>query len=839
MNWSWILKAGFRDFKASPLRILAYVSALNVGIAALTAIHSFKYNIDQSVRKEAKSLLGADVAISNNIPFADSLNIQLANFGNEKSEEWSFASMIYFPKSGDSKLVQIRAVEGNYPFYGEMITTPNNIALPKSGSFSVLADITLKIQYSLQVGDSVRIGNQLFKIDAFVEKISGQTGIAGTVAAPVIIHKADLNNTNLIQTGSRVVYKKLFRFDNESEIDNHIKPIEKQLLNAGYKIETSAERGQSTGNTFNNLNRFLSLIGIAALLLGAIGVVSAGLLYAKEKRNHVALYKCLGVDDQSAFAVYFIQIVWVGTLATIIGILLGIAIQQLLPSFLNSFLPVSVQPQLQWKAIFEAFASGVVLIAITAFYSLFNLLYVNPLQAISRQIDDYKIPALNITWKYLTVIVILFGLLYFLIGSFTFTCLFFLSIALIYFLFFGFARLLQSMAKKLKSDQLSYPIKQALANLYQPDNQTNIIITTTGFGVAVIAFMISLQDVLLKQVEFSNQGNQPNMVFFDIQPNQLDSMELFFKENNLPIIQKVPIVAMRVEAINNLDRFRIKKDTTLGIPGHIVDREYRTTFRDTLIDTETIVEGVFTGFYERADCIPVSVEERTMSQMKAKLGDTLTFNVQGALIKGIIGSVRKVNWNRVQTNFTIVFPKGILEKAPHNFVLITRADSREKSALVQRKSVIQFPNVSIIDLETILQTLDEVLTKVKYAILFMAFFTVFTGFLVFIVSLLLTRYEKFLQVILLKTIGAQTTVIYKIQLAEYFILGFLSASLGLLVAFISVLLVGNFMFEIAAMPYLFNYAIIWIVVVVVTVLIAFFNHKKILAANPMAILSEN
>jgi putative ABC transport system permease protein len=325
------------------------------------------------------------------------------------------------------------------------------------------------------------------------------------------------------------------------------------------------------------------------------------------------------------------------------------------------------------------------------------------------------------------------------------------------------------------------------------------------------------------------------MILFDIQSPQREPLASLTTQFGMPVIQKVPIVTMRLEEINGKSRGEIEKDTTQKIEDWVFNREYRVTFRDSLISSEKIIEGKWYG-ESTGDTIFISVDKRFSEGMKVKLGDELTFNVQGTPIKTVIGSFREIEWNRIQTNFLILFPKGVLEQAPQFHVIATRANSQNKSANFQKAVVKSFPNVSIIDITLILKTIKELVDRISFVIRFMALFSIVTGVLVLIGSVLISKYQRINESILLRTLGASRKQILMITALEYFLLGSLAAITGILIALAAGWAFAYFNLKTSFVVDYVPVALIYLTVAGVSVIIGLFNSRGIISRPPLEIL---
>ncbi|MEL7342349.1 MAG: FtsX-like permease family protein, partial [Bacteroidota bacterium] len=347
-----------------------------------------------------------------------------------------------------------------------------------------------------------------------------------------------------------------------------------------------------------------------------------------------------------------------------------------------------------------------------------------------------------------------------------------LFICAAFLLLLGTGRLIMWLARKYFPTNWNYLWRQSLSNLFRPQNQTLILMVSIGLGTGMIATLFFVQDMLLSRVEFTAKGGQPNMVLFDIQSPQKDDLYQLALDYEMEVQQRVPIVTMRLDSLHGKSRKELIADTVLGISDGTLNREFRATFRDSLIESETLTEGVWTGSYAPGDSLFISVEQGyARDRLKVELGDAITFNVQGKPIRAYVGSLRQVDWERVQTNFLVVFPEGVLESYPQFHVLVGRTPNTEQAADFQRAVMRDYPNVSIMDLELIINTLQQILDKISFVVRFMAFFSISTGFLVLVGSVIVSKYQRMQESVLLRTMGASRRQILSINALEYTFLG--------------------------------------------------------------------
>lgn len=828
----------WRDSRRNRSRLFLFVSSIILGIAALVAIYSLGNNMRDEIDAQAAALIGADLELSSNRTLTPAAQRLADSLGGRRSEQQSFVSMVLFPKTGGTRLVQVRALQGDYPYYGSLESVPATAGKSFRNQQQALVDRTLMMQFGAAPGDSIKVGALSFAIAGALEKAPGQTGFSASTAPAVYIPLRYLSATGLSQKGSRITYKYFYKWDGPKDVDAMVDGLEPRLNAEGLDYETVRSQQQDTSRSFRDLARFLSLVGFIALLLGCIGVASAIHIYVKEKVASIAVLRCLGATSLQAFLIFLIQIVGIGFIGSVVGAALGTLIQQFLPAVLQDFLPIELDPRISWPAIFQGIALGLVISLLFALLPLVSIRRISPLLTLRLSFQQNGTLKDAAKWGvYALILLFVFGFTYLQMENWKEALTFTLGVVVAFLLLTGIAVALMWAVRRFFPDSWSYLWRQGLANLFRPNNQTVILILSIGLGTAFICTLFFIQSILLSRITLSASGHQPNMVLFDIQPAQREQVLQLARSQGLPATGTEPIVNMRLESINDITATKLEKDSTLPMQRWVFSREYRVTFRDSLTASEKLTKGKWTGSADPATGpIYVSVEQRFAERNGIDIGDTMVFNVQGALTPTIVGSFREVDWNRIQTNFLVVFPKGVLEDAPQFHVLLTRVPSNEASAAFQQAVVRRFPNVSIIDLKLVLSVIDDILDKVGFVIRFMAGFSILTGIIVLIASVLISKYQRIEESILLRTLGASRRQIFAITAMEYFLLGAFAAATGTLLAGAGSWALARYSFETPFTPEWGPVVAVFFFVCLLTVVIGLANSRGILSKPPLEIL---
>lgn len=836
-NLPWLLKMAWRDSRKNRGKLFLFISSILLGIAALVAINSFGDNLRRDIDSQAKTLLGADLVISSNRPVEDEMLSLFDSLGGEQSQESNFASMIFFPESGGSRLVQVRALEGGFPYYGTIETEPVAANKEFKNAKKALVDQTVMLQFNAEVNDTIRIGEENFVIAGKLIKVPGQNGITASVAPVVYIPMEYLDETGLLQKGSRANYMHYFKFPAGTNVDLMEENLDERLDYEGLDSETVKSSKEDLGDTFSNLTSFLSLVGFVALLLGCVGVASAVHVYIKEKLQTVAILRCLGLTGSQAFIIYLTQIMAMGLVGSVLGAFLGSLVQTLLPMVLEDFLPLEISLSVSWSAVAGGVLTGLCISLLFALLPLVNIRKVSPLRTL-RAVETTDDPKDPLKWLiYFLIILAVFGFSLSQLETWKEALAFTFGLFVAFLVLAGVAKAIMVLVRKYFPTGWSFLWRQSLANLYRPNNQTLVLIVSIGLGTALITILYFVQSLLISKVSLSESGGQPNMVVFDIQSDQTDAINILTKQYQLPLLQEVPIVTMRLEQVNGVTKEAAEADSTALPSARSYNREFRVTYRDSLIDSETITKGKPLPTVDSpTDTVFISIEGNYAERLGVDIGDELMFNVQGAMINTVVGNFRDVEWNRVQTNFRIVFPTGVLEEAPQFHVLMTKVEDENTSANFQRALVTNFPNVSVIDLALILRTIDELLEKVSFVIQFMALFSIITGLLVLTSSVIISKFQRIQESVLLRTLGAKRKQILMIAGLEYFFLGSLASLSGTLLALAGSWALAYYSFETPFVPDLLPILVAYLIITSLTVVIGLLNSRGVLNKPPLEIL---
>lgn len=857
MRLPFPLKLALREARSSTRRLGVYMGAITLGVAALVAINSFRANLVSSVESESRTLLGADLRLSSSRPFPQPVRTlvdSLTAAGHRASDVTATVSVALAP-SGATRLVQLRAVSGGYPFYGAFSTTPPGVRGTLDHERSVILEPELVAALGVRVGDTLRIGATGFRIAGTVTGLPPEVSFRSAIAPRAFIGGRWLGETGLLQFGSLVRYQVYFQMTGTTAADRFIDRHRRLLRSNLVGFDTAREQAEDLAFALDAFGRFLSLVGLAGLLLGGVGVASAVHVFVKDKRPTVAVLRCLGATQRTAFIAYVVQSALLGLAGAALGAAIGIALQPLLPRVLGDLVPLDLRLGIHWPSVFGGLAIGVLVATLFALLPLLEVRGITPLQALRHDVEPARLRPDR--WRILALAALAASTVALAIaqaGEWETGLAFAGGLAAVLALLAVTARALVQITRRAFPRRARFVVRQGVASLFRPHNQTTAMTVALGFGVFLIATLWMVQLNLLRQFSLEGEERRANLVAFDIQLDQRDDVAAAFAALGLEPPELVPIVPARMVAINDRSVADLMADSTADIERWALRREYRNTYRAALAASEKLVAGEWWDARSSAldvarsarDVAPsasgalprISIEDDLAQSLGVTIGDRITWDFQGRRIETRIASTRRVDWARFETNFFVVFEPDVLEGAPQSFVTLAQVPDAAARAALQRDVVRRHPNISFVDLALVQQTIERIIRRVALAVRFMGAFCVFGGLLVMAGAIAASRFQRLRESVLLRTIGATRRQVRQILLAEFLVLGTLAGLAGALLASAAGWGLVRFFFD---MDFRLPLGIVLATssgAAALAVIIGFANSRDALRSTPLAVLRE-
>ena len=800
----FVLRMAVRETRASLRRLFFFFICIAVGVAAIVALRSVIQSVRGVFGTEAKSLIAADVLIATNRDWTPdaraTIDRRLADAGNAERTETIETPTMVRPADRSkpvAKMAELRAVQPGFPLYGSIELLGSQTYSPALvAGHGVLVRPELLTAIGVSVGDEIVIGRATFTIRGLIVREPGRGMGEFSLGPRVIIAYEDLASTGLLGFGSRARRAMLVKVP-EARVDTLVKALREDFKDDFINTRSFRSTEDQIGRDFERAENYLSLVGLIIVILGGIAVSSVTRVFILQKIRSIAVLKCLGARSGQIIAVYILQVMTLGLAGSLLGVAMARGVIASIPLLLGSSTSILAQAHygVSWSAAVQGVSIGVLVALLFSVVPLLQVRFIKPSLLLRdetvRRARDWKGIAVVIAVSLALVALTAWQAASLKVGIVV--CTGFASLAVILHLA---GRALVALIAPMANSR-SFPLRHAVLHLSRPGNQTRVILLAVGLGAFFIVGVRSLQASLLSEFSLQVAADAPDMFLLDIQKGQADGVRAFLGDpaRGAGEYQLIPVLRARVVGVAG-------KETTLEGADEVrqkgvsIGREFTITYRDHLESNERVTQGAFwTGPSADAE---VSVEKMIAERAHLNVGDTMRFDVLGRTVRARVTNIRDVEWRESRNGgFVFVFRPGVLDEAPQTFVAPLRGPQGVTArARFQHDLVERFPNVSVIDFHEVLETVRDVMSKVTLAITVVGGLVLFSGGLILIGAVAMTKFQRVYEAAVFKTLGANTRTIARMLLFEYGVLGSLAGLIGSLGAIVLTWGVSRYALEI-------------------------------------------
>ena len=771
-----------REGRGSAGRLVYVVGCLAIGVAAVVVVASVSRSLDQGIRAQAKELLGADLSIDSRRPLPPSVDAALAELPVIQRTNTREQPTMARAANGESLLVEIKSIDGPFPFYGSLELEPSGDLFDLVGDDSVVVAPDVVERLKVSVGDSLSVGGASFRIAAIARKEPDRITGLFYVGPRVFLSEAGFKRTALGDVGTRPRYKALVKLPETMDSETLTALTEKVTAalesETNVRVESYVQSRPQMRRGLGQMERYLGLVALLSLLMGGVGVAQAIRAWIGSRMDAIAVLKCIGFRPRELFALYAGQAALLGLAGSAVGVVLGVAVLYIVPPFFKEHLPVHLIQPLQITAVLRGFALGIGVTLVFSFPPLIAVLRVPPARVFRR--DAEPLPEARwVPWA--TAIAVMLGVaLLALLQAGTprlaamFTGGVFAAGAVLTLAGWGVAH----GVSRLPRESGRVWLRHGLASLGRPGASTLASITALGFGILVIFCVNQVQGRLNDELDGQIPKNAPSAILLDIKPGQATELGALLAKEGAGEINVLPIVITRIAAIDGADtaeaerRDRDKEDDG-GHRRHL-RREQSMTYLSKLSDDNTIVEG---ALWSDPTKLELSIEEHFAEETGIKLGSILTIIVNAVPTDFTVTSIRHVDWRGMDLNFEIVAEPGPLDNAPQMRVATVRFPKGDEHR-IQNAILGQFPNVTVVGISEMLERIGLQLTRMGYAVRFLGLFITAAGIAVLAGAIGIDSQRRGREVALLKTLGMTRREVVALFAVEYALIGLVAGIVG-------------------------------------------------------------
>jgi putative ABC transport system permease protein len=838
------IRMAWREIRPAVKRFLFLVSAIALGVAALTGLKGFSQALDRSISKASRDLIAADLAVRmNTTPTPEEmavLELPLQK-GAELTRSTETLSMVLPAGASDPILCNIRAVDPEaYPFFGKVeLEPPGPLAGVLSDDAAVVSRDFLTRSGTL-LGGTAQIGTVHFRVAAVLKSEPDRLSVGIELGPRILITRTGLARSGLIQFGSRVTESFLYRLPPRGLSLEGIRSILRSGIKRRLRITDYRDPNPSLSRGLERTANFLSLIGLLALLVAGIGVSSTMHTYLQQKLDTIAVLKCLGGRSGQIMRIYLVQGLFVGALGSALGIGLGYLVQLAFPRLLKGLMDLPQNLEFAPGSAIQGFTIGVFTTALFLVIPLLAIRKIRPVRVLLRHMPETRYSTLTRLRRDPLPLAATLGLLAgvglaagWLAGSLLWGYAFLAALLGCILVLAVAAGLLLAALRRLPRPPW-LPLSHGIRNLSRPGNQAASVLITIGLGAAFILTIYFIQNSLLSQIAKSAPADFPNVFLLGITESDKPALGEFLKASEgieaQSLIPAVPSRLLRVDG-KTADQLALTPQDR-----RYFQVEFSLTWSESLPPDTRIVEGFWWQPPYRSRMI--SVGENAAQRLKISVGSVLDFDAGGTAVRGKVVNLRDTEFARPGTSNQFIFSPGSLDGLSSSYIGNVRMPPSRVAAF-QSKLYQRFPAVTSIDVGQVLIRIQDLLDKISAIIRFIALFAIMSGIIMLAASVVSTRYQRIREAALLKTLGATRSQIARIQAAEFLILGSAAGLIGgVLAALAAHFLLGNLLdteFDLQCTPLIAGVA----ATAALSIVTGWAANRGVLNQKPLEVLRED
>jgi putative ABC transport system permease protein len=783
---SLALRYALRELRGGLRGFYVFIACIALGVMAIAGVGSVAASLGEGLAREGRTLLGGDVAFS--LIQREAKPDEVA-YLRSRGQVSVAATVRVMARAGDGQLalVELKAVDGHYPVLGQLTLNPEmpvaDLLAERDGAFGAAVDSTLLARLDLKIGDRVTIGNATFQmrslVDAEPDRLAGGLGFGPRF----LVSEAGLRATGLLQPGSLVRWIYRVKLPDtaagDASVTALIDDVRAALPQAGWEIRSRSNASPQLERTISRFTQFLTLVGLAALLVGGVGVANAVKSHIDRRHDVIAAFKALGATGRDVFAIYLTQVTALAVIGSAIGLAVGAALPFIIVGAFGKLLPLPVVPALHPGELLLSFIYGLLTALAFGLWPLGRVHDV-PVAALFRETitGEGRRPR----WRYLVLMAVVIALLIAVAIGLAYdkrvAAVFVAASIAVFAVLRGVAATLMALARRLPRTRITM-LRLAIANIHRPGALTPSVVMSLGLGLAVLVTITQIDGNLRRQFMAALPDRAPSFYFIDIPTNDADRFNAFLKQTTpQSTVEDVPMLRGRIVAARGVKA----EDLNASADSEwVLQSDRGLTYTGEIPRGSKVVEGKWWGAGYDGPPL-VSIEKKIADGLGLKLGDPIVVNVLGRDITATIGNMRTVDWQSLGINFVLVFSPSAFKGAPHTHIatLTETHPNPAGDAQIVKSVADAFPMVTSVRVREALETIGAVVTNLVLAIRGASAVTLISAILVLGGALAAGHRHRVYDAVILKTLGATRARLLGAYALEYLMIGFATAVFGVI-----------------------------------------------------------
>jgi putative ABC transport system permease protein len=801
LSYTTAARIAAREMRSSRGKFLFVLLSVAIGVAALTGVRGFSASFRTTLLVRARSIMAGDLSartFQQLTPNERSAIDSIRSTGVQTTTVVEMVSMASSPSSPFPLLVSIKAVDpALYPFYGSVELAPAGTLPAALTPTTIAVGDDLLLRLNLHVGDSIKLGNQTFRIVATVVNEPDRLSGSFNVGPRVLLSSAALQSTGLLAPGNRATERVLFKLpplaNGRPVSDAAVADLKAKLTAAlpNAQITDYRESSPAITNVLDAATSLLSLMSLVALVLGAVGVAMAMRAHLQQRLDTIAIMKSLGARSSQIIKIYLLQTLFLGTLGGLIGVAGGVAVQLAFPLILPKDINVPPEFHLQLGAVLTGLGAGILITLLFTLPPLLDIRGVRPILILRRAVEDSDDPFIHAALKtiynnfaqILATVLILAGLAVIamtLSDSYQVGKWFSIGLVLVLLVLLGAsAALLAALKFFLNRTRLHLPsaLRHGLANLYRPGNPSAALLAALGLGVMQIMTVYLVQKDAVQVMNISAAPNLPNVLLIDVADSEIAGVKTLLHSQSFITAEPelVPVTNARIDSIDGVSAAALKLK---NFPRRAL-RSVDLTWNDALPTGTKIAEG---AWWQPTETRPqVAVSQFMATRLGIHIGSAITFMAQDKPIAATVAAITRSTGQHAYSRADFTLNHSALQGFPviwYGGIHVIPSQVPQLERVLNRS----YPTVTIISVAEVVETVRNVVVQIVYVVQFLSAFSIFAGIIILASSIAGTKYRRIREVVVLKTLGATRARIATIFSIEFAVLGLVSGAVGILFA---------------------------------------------------------
>ncbi len=840
----WILRELRNDLRFT----VVFVLTLSLGMTGFLGLDSFRKSVERSLGSRARELLGADLAISARRPLTEA-EVSAARDPSttlravDETEFVEFFSMLN-AVSG-TRLVQVRAIEPEFPYYGQIVFRSGKSHVSRPGAEDFLwIDREIAVQLDLREGSEVKIWDKTYRVNEIIETDSS-AAIGGSFMAPRAYVSLSGLEDRIGKFGSTLFYRRLFRFPFGADGKEIQRLVEEKISDPSVRVVAYNSAADESGRLIQYLSDYLGLVAVIGLLLASMGTFFLFQSYFSRKERGIALARCLGLSFSQIQRIYLVQILLLGIVSLGVGLLGVSAVRTVLTSAVGDLLPKDLVFSIDKETWFAGFLVATLVPLSLGIPFFARMKHIHPLGLVQEgrkqgfgvsQAVIFFAPTLLLFWGFSVWVSHSVR-----VGSLFMGTLLLLSLLVVSLFSLGIRKLPGILPERVSPGGFLFLFRLSSRNLRGHVLATILSALSVTVGALLMGLLPQIRSGLEQELQSPSKGGLPSLFFFDIQEDQASDLQSLLKNHGIQLRSLTPMVRARLETVNGVAETRTSESAETRTredeeASRFRNRGVNLTFSDAKIMDSNLTEGF--QLNPGAETPEISLESKYAERMAIRIGDQLKFDIQGVSVEGKVVNFRTVRWTSFEPNFFIQFGPGALEGAPKTFLATVPQATEDVKTNIQRAVASAFPNISAVDVSIIVGRILRMVDDMKVALYSMALFSIFVGWIVLFNMSQGQVAVRRRDLNLMKVIGLRSRPLVVMALIEFGAVSVVGIFAGIASSVVVAHVMGRLIFKQVWMPDVGSAVILFVLSSAMSLPVIWFAIRRIVLEKPLKLLQE-